>query len=90
MVALSVSRDKGKHAARPEPRRPQINILPLFVWEKLPASRRGHAHFYDRNYQPLAGPEEQNRTTEPRAQTLGPVRPTWPPATPHLEIPQPQ
>ena len=38
VMAVSLSRDKGKHAARPECRRPQINILLLFVWEKLPAS----------------------------------------------------
>lgn len=35
---IPVSSDKGKHARRPKCRLPQINILPLFVWEKWPPS----------------------------------------------------
>lgn len=37
-TAIPLSSDKGKHAERPKCGLPQINILPLFVWEKRPPS----------------------------------------------------
>lgn len=37
-TAVLLSSDKGKHAGLPKCELLQINILPMFVWEKRPSS----------------------------------------------------